>query len=143
MYGKKYTEVNNIISKEIVNQYPEFVKKGNCYSNIYDLVCKTMDILVLVKQEKMKICVGYIDSGQGYLARHMFIVDKFDIVIDPTLALIDELEVVYYPIKEYTVEEYMEALEKEGFTALYNDTMTENLEFQKLSFLTNNKPCIG
>lgn len=144
MYGTKYEKKHILISKSIVEKYPEHIKKGGCYTNIYDLITKEFDILLLVKENDMKICVGYIDTNTGYLARHMFIKDKYDLIIDPTLALIDALEeTTYYPIKEYSLTEYIEALETEQFTALYNDTMTEALEFQKIAYLMNNMPCLG
>lgn len=142
-YAKVYNVINESASRDLLERYSDLILKGSCYTNIYDLITKKMDIFELVKSGQLRVCIGYADSGSGYLARHLFMVSHKNEVIDPTFALYSEMEnTIYYSIKEYDLEKYLDAIEKEMYTALYNDTMKESIIFQQNMFL-NGMSCIG
>lgn len=104
-------------SKALYSAKPKYYAAWECYLNIYHAIT---DNISKMRDEEWKIAYGYYDVAgfPGLLARHCFILDSDNNVIDPTVFTYDpvNLDHKYYPLFTFdTFSSYLKALEEEGF----------------------------
>ena len=116
---EKYN-LNAEASKYVYNKDKNAYQMKECYINVFRAVCNHMEN---VKSGKWKIAYGYISSIHNLLARHCFILDENNTVVDPTIYTTnfeDREDSDYYVMYIFDdVEKCIDAIESEnGYPAL-------------------------
>lgn len=99
---------NNIVrSTEISKRFSKYIKKHNCYRNIWDLV---VSCRLLEKNRSWKVAYGGVQCTENLFAAHAFFFDSATgKVIDPTLPNVEDR---YFVAALYNHKEYLKMAEK-------------------------------
>ena len=119
---KKYL-FNFSESKKLYENNKNIIEPKMCYNNIFAIVTKHIEKFTL---REYRVAYGYVSSFGNLLARHCFIVDKNETVIDPNVFTTSNIKNrEYYITKCFEmINSYIDAIESEkrmsGIRTLFN-----------------------
>ena len=120
---QKYT-LNIDKSKEVAEHCKKHLKLKMCYNNVFNVATTYVDNF---HNGKWKIAYGYITSVANLLCRHCFIIDENNDVIDPTIALRNDVDAEYYTMKIFDdIDEYFNAISQEQYYPALERYLREN-----------------
>jgi hypothetical protein len=111
-------------SKEVAEHCRKHLKLKMCYNNVFNVVTTYIDNF---HNGKWKIAYGYISSVANLLCRHCFIIDENNDVIDPTIALRNDVDAEYYTMKIFDdIDEYFNAVSQGQYYPALERYLYEN-----------------
>lgn len=121
-------DINVDLSKHVSEQCGDLIELKACYHNVYNA---TIVFGEKFHTAEWKIAFGYVKAIDGFLARHAFILDKDNKVIDPTLVKTkhfnDGKDKLYISFKVFeTFNDYVNALiENDNHPSMFGDFRNE------------------
>ncbi|MED3955563.1 hypothetical protein P4603_26185 [Priestia aryabhattai] len=101
-------ELNHKLSKEIYEEFREFIQEQQCYNNVYYVLSKCIHKF---KEQGWKIGYGYFSDVNEHYFRHCYFVNEEEMVIDPTYMLfnfsVSTKPPVYWTFSLLNVVEYL------------------------------------
>ena len=130
-------KLNLNLSKIVCMEFRNSANAGECYNNTFNIMYEFKHSN-LYNIEDYKVGYGFLKKiirGEQVFFRHGFIIStKDNSVIDVTSCLWKRVEskyqnYEYYVFKEYTMEEYLDALRSEDYmSALYETSRNEEIK---------------
>lgn len=122
-------------SKALYQKWKHLIKKGYCYHNVFYVYDKNR---MTFKNRGWKIAYGYYPLIENLMARHCFIIDENNEVIDPTLIALSSFEETkeydYYSFVQYNTNEYLDMLTKhDGDVSLDKAFRNKRMEYYEMA----------
>jgi hypothetical protein len=134
-------KLNVELSKQVYDKCRHVIKKKQCYNNAFNVINFYGEKF---SKGEWKIAYGYVEALKGrVMARHAFILDEDNKVIDPTLLcseyVKEDKERIYISFKVFkSLEEYLDTLEaNDGQPALFNVFFNREIEASKWAMERN------
>lgn len=111
-------------SKEVAQRCKKQLEIKMCYNNVFKVVTTYIDNF---HNGKWKVAYGYMTIFENLLCRHCFIIDENNNVIDPTLAIRENVDTEYYAMKVFDdINEYFSAISNEKYFPALTRYLREN-----------------
>lgn len=111
--------LNSEQSRAVYSKYKKIIKPKECYTNVFNVLAQEFSKF---ESGEWRVAYGFVSSIECIYCRHSFILDKDNLVIDPTMCASDRdnTERVYYVMKVFDeIKDYISAIDsEEGYPSL-------------------------
>lgn len=125
-------EINIPLSREVYDGCSDLIERKMCYNNVFNVITFGGH-LEKFHTNRWKVAYGYVKAVDKLMARHAFILDEDDKVIDPTLIgskyFNEDESKEYISFKIFDFEEYLDAISaNDNQPALFNVYYKEEMD---------------